>query len=101
MQQRLTLGAVPLLGLLLEQRVNLGVTAVGIAASRDRKGFETGGRIPRRAAGAQNEIGELFFTPGGEESGPLYGTHLHFNPHGAQKIRDPLGIGEKGWIGGN
>jgi hypothetical protein len=60
MQQRLTLGAVPLCGLLLEQRVNLGVTAVGIATSRDRKGFETCGRIPRCAACAQNEIGKLF-----------------------------------------
>ena len=56
----------PLPGLLLEQRINLGVTAIRIAPACDGKGFEPRGGIPRRATGPRMRFRELFLPPGGE-----------------------------------
>ncbi len=56
-QHDLPLLAVALLGLLLEQLIDIGVAAIRITSTlADGKGFDTCGGIPRGTTGPQDEI---------------------------------------------
>ncbi len=55
-QGRLALLAIHLAGLLLEQRVELGVVAVGVDAALDHERLETGGGAAERAARALDDV---------------------------------------------
>ena len=56
-QERLPLRAVPLPGLLVEQRIDIGVAAISVAPTRDRKRLDTRGGIPR------GPNGQLIYRP--------------------------------------
>src|SRR5262249_20882336 len=63
MQQRFAHGGVAFPGLLLKERVEIGVAAIGVGARPEHVGFQAGSRVAEEPGPHEHELLQLFLTP--------------------------------------
>src|SRR5712691_6564113 len=89
-QQRFTLGVVEFHRLLLKQRVDFGIAAVGIGAALDGKGFEARGSVAEGGAAAHDQVFVFLFRIALEKCGALDRPQIGPDAGLAQVVDDGL-----------
>src|SRR5712692_2120807 len=103
-QERLTLLAVALLRLLLEQVVDLGIPSRGVRRAADDEGFEAHGGVARLRRDRYEDAAELLRAPRLHERRPLHAAHARANAHRGEVVAHGLPHGgerrERGEVAG-
>src|SRR5262249_6348058 len=89
-QQSLALLPIGLTSLLLVERVDVGIPAIGIRAVTRHDLRHARGGVAVERAGADTHAAQLFGRPGREKSGPLHRAHLELDPHSPEIPHDRL-----------
>src|SRR6516165_4345220 len=90
-QDRLALFVVEDGCLLLIERIDVGVVAIGVGATLDDKGGEPGRGIAEGAAAAQDQVLEAFIGPSLDKGGAFEWPQLYLKPDGLKVVKNRLG----------
>src|SRR5437879_10004824 len=88
MQQRLTLLAVALVRRLLEEIVDVGISARGVWRASDDEGFEAHGGAARRRRDRHEDAAELLRPPRLHVGRPLHAAHSRANAHRGKRSEE-------------
>src|SRR5262252_10746138 len=92
LQQRLALSQIELARLVLEQRVDVRIAAVGEGAARHRERFEAGRRGAEDATEPVDQVLELLLLIGLHESRSLQGSESRLDADRLQIVEDGFGV---------
>src|SRR5580765_8205476 len=90
MQHLLTLLPVELLGLALEEILDLRQDAIRVAPFFRREALDASGRVAAGALRAHHDPAQLLLAPGGQEGGALHRAHAGADTDGAEVTGDRL-----------
>src|SRR5260370_38456343 len=88
MQQRLTLLAIAFVRLLLEEIVDVGISARGVWRASDDEGFEAHGGAARRRRDRHADTAELLRPPRLHVGRPLHVSHPPASAHAGDAVRN-------------